>query len=442
MFPKKILKGVLTFALLAAVLITALLLSVKFIPNEKIRDNLEKSALYFKDKDAYQFLDSRESMNKVQDNRSDAILLQVVYYEKSDDVFRSTMKNEYYEDFEYGGGYAVYQASLGMSPNTEYSRYWHGLALFVRPLLTVTDLTGIRKTVFVLLCILLLVSIIMLCVRKRWDAAILLLISLSCVGFWCSSMSLEYEYIYLALLTILPFYIWLEKRGDDALMCLAVAGGVLTAFLDFLTFETVVYLVPMILVLLIREKEGRLENAKKTLWMVVTDGVIFVVSFGAMYLLKWTLASAAYGYSVFGKALSSAAYRFGETADFEQLSKVKQFFYAPLANLSALYGGVGRVDAGHIAGGLFLTILVVSSVYYLLRGKQKSAASPALWLMAAVPFVRYLVLNNHSYLHNFYTYKALQVTILAVLTLVWLHIDVNMFTQKSISKKSKKRRTK
>ena len=43
-------------------------------------------------------------------------------------------------------------------------------------------------------------------------------------------------------------------------------------------------------------------------------------------------------------------------------------------------------------------------------------------LIAALPVVRICVLMNHSYLHNFFTYRALMASIMAVLGLVWYRI--------------------
>lgn len=79
-------------------------------------------------------------------------------------------------------------------------------------------------------------------------------------------------------------------------------------------------------------------------------------------------------------------------------------------------GGTQRVDVGRALVGLFLYMGILGSVWYLFHKKEgKREASILLLLLGAVVFLRYLVLNNHSYLHEFFTYRTLAAPILASL---------------------------
>ena len=55
-------------------------------------------------------------------------------------------------------------------------------------------------------------------------------------------------------------------------------------------------------------------------------------------------------------------------------------------------------------------------------------------IIALLPLVRYLVLNNHSYLHTFFTYRALASTILAVFAIVWFTLNFRSQKKKSTKK--------
>lgn len=65
------------------------------------------------------------------------------------------------------------------------------------------------------------------------------------------------------------------------------------------------------------------------------------------------------------------------------------------------------------------------SVWYLLRGKEKQPHAAALLLfLGSLVLVRCLVLNNHSYLHCFFTHRALVTLVFSLLASVWLNISL------------------
>ena len=63
-------------------------------------------------------------------------------------------------------------------------------------------------------------------------------------------------------------------------------------------------------------------------------------------------------------------------------------------------------------GVLFLCLAIV----YLFRGKNFDGRAVVLCLLVgAVPYLRYAVLENHAYLHYFFTYRAQLVTVTMLL---------------------------
>ena len=72
------------------------------------------------------------------------------------------------------------------------------------------------------------------------------------------------------------------------------------------------------------------------------------------------------------------------------------------------------------------SIVAVSlSLWYLLRSKETQSHAPPLLLgLSAIVLLRYLVLNNHSYLHCFFTHRALVTLIFALLASLWLNISL------------------
>lgn len=97
------------------------------------------------------------------------------------------------------------------------------------------------------------------------------------------------------------------------------------------------------------------------------------------------------------------------------------------------------MDFGKILIGLLIALLIFGGGYYLLHGKEKQKdVTRTVLVLGAVPYLRYLILNNHSYLHEFFTYRAQAVTIIALCAVVWCNRESQLFRGKTQSSKAKR----
>ena len=219
---------------------------------------------------------------------------------------------------------------------------------------------------------------------------------------------------------------------------LAVVSGVMIAFFDFLTCETLTILIPLLIVFIMKKQENRLPDLKNSLILLIKCGGAWGLSYAGAFLVKWSAASLVTGENKFVKALASVEERF--VGEAEELSPVKQFFLAPLANLSTLFGGTDRVEWRAVIGGLILSAVVLGAFFYLFRSKEKFDRSFTLimLILGALPFARFFLLNNHSYLHEFFTYRALASSILALFAAIWYSLEFRPKKKKSTAKGEKK----
>ncbi|MGN0657247.1 MAG: hypothetical protein ACI4KR_10685 [Ruminiclostridium sp.] len=412
---KKILLYIGSF-LAAVILLWSALILTSLVPNEAIKDNLMNSAVSLNGADPFYQPAGR---NTVTDNYADVILLNVIWNIDSESPFASSLDTKYYDGndgvTDYGENYGLYAALNGAEPNTDYSRYWHGSAVFIRPLLTVTDLSGIRLIGAVCALILLAINCALLLKRRRYAETAALILSLVCVQAWNICLAMEYQPAVLVTLAVLPFFILLEKKGDTALIVLSVISGVLIAFFDFLTAETLTILIPLIIVLSIRFSEGRFPGAKAELLRSVKCSAGWLLAYCGTFLVKWTAASLATGENKFTTALTSAEERFG--GSFSEISPIKQIFAAPFANISAMFGANER---GELFNGILgAVLLIAAAVLALYLARKKKAAKGfiiTVLILGALPYLRYAVLSNHSYLHEFFTYRAQAAAVLALIT--------------------------
>lgn len=411
-------------AVFAAVLLAlwAALVAAAAIPNERIYDNMYESAFFFKDHAPYV---NESQLRLVQDNYADVILLNVTWNMGSD-PFVSTLNSAYYDgndgENDYGENWGFYCTLAGTPPNKDYSRYWHGMAALIRPFMLFTDIDGIKLIGTITAFVLLAVNTALLIIKRQYFAAGALVATLMCVHVWDIRISLEYQPAVLVTLALLPLYILCEKN-DSALSILAVISGVMIAFFDFLTCETLTILIPLIIVFIMRKQDNRLPTFKGCLSLSIKCGAAWFASYAGAYLVKWSAASIVTGENKFAAALSSVEERL--VGEAEELDPVAQFFLAPLANISTLFGGYERVSWRNIAAGLIISAVVLGAIFYLFRSSEKFDRSFTLTMLilGALPFARFFVLNNHSYLHEFFTYRALASTILAIFAMLWYSLE-------------------
>lgn len=145
-----------------------------------------------------------------------------------------------------------------------------------------------------------------------------------------------------------------------------------------------------------------------------------------MFLTKWGLSALVLGRDAFRASADMALERIsgdvsltlvstGEKADLgERLQGIFQ------RNLGCLYWSPQDVKAGTVALVTLAVIVVVSAFWYMAR-KEKCAYDKVVLLavVALVPYVRFLVLSNHTFIHYFFTYRAQLVTVMVLFYLVY-----------------------
>ena len=107
---------------------------------------------------------------------------------------------------------------------------------------------------------------------------------------------------------------------------------------------------------------------------------------------------------------------------------------AVAANLTMMFGGEARVEPGRVAVKMAVSFFILGSVLYLFYKKKGNKTGIRLiLLLGSVVLVRYMVLSNHSYLHEFFTYRALMSPVLAVFLSLALSMELPVFVRRKRS---------
>ncbi len=403
------------------VVLTLLLVGTALIPKEAIRKNMAESAeLLCERKIIFEVIPGIESSKL--DRYADSILLGIAWQYDSADPFGSVMRSAYYSSEVENENEDLKRAVLEDIPsNKEYLRYWHGSIALVRPLLALIPLKGIYILNALVLLILAGILFWMLIRRKWYVLAIGLFIGLVAVSAWFVPFCLEYTWVFLLtfIFSIAAVKV-AESRYYRSFGLMFMIFGMLTVYFDFLTTETLTLTVPLIVFLWARSKRAEDKASDKSdIYIAVRSALSWGVGYLGFWCMKWVIASAVLGENVLplvtghvNERISGRVYSLEGNTGFVDL--IPGSLIRNVGNL--LPFGFGLV--GMIAGVLiFITYCYVIFVYR--RDNRDRKKTLTYFAIALIPFLRYIVLHNHGYLHSSFTYRALLGTILAMAVILY-----------------------
>jgi len=430
-------------------ILVGLLIITAFIPRSAIRDNVLSSAIKMQEEggDYYNLIDGKR-YTRIH-NYADAITLNILYSIGKTD---KGVLGDVFLDPHYAKG-AVIDYSMtevlqeaveqDLAPNYMYDRYWHGMVVYLRPLLVVTDISGVRIISEILLFGLLGFLSVLLWRRKQKLLTISLWIAAAMVALPIAAITMEYYSNWLVMLGISIAVVYWHKDWNQ-IFALMTISGICCAFFDFLTTETITFVVPMVIALMLRQAEGKTEKFSKELVHVGIAGTVWVVSYLLMYVIKWGISSIITGTNRFAPALEMFWYRQGGAMDVVDIEMFNQADFVWMQDntmsfktLAILYNirnllGISKECSIATLGLFCLAGLALLAVfYYLYRGKGQEAQSGWLiLLLGVVPIVRYIVMYNHSYTHDFFTYRALFGTIVCLILGTWNIVDAKLLAKR------------
>ena len=402
-------KTLILFFLTASLLSGMLFLSA-LIPKEKIRKNCLSSAEYLTQTEEFFNVIPEHSASRI-DRYADAILLNIAYHYDADYPIRSALLSAYYftptqdETINY-----LEAVEKDAGPNQQYLRYWHGSILFVRPLLTFLSIRQIYILHGIVLSVLLAVFLIMAWKYTQKALAIAMALALLLTGSWFVPLSLEYTWTFLVLLISSLIALILASKGKvQTSSSFFLLTGMVTCFLDFLTTETLTLLIPLLIFLWILRPTGR-DAWRFTVRCTLNWGIGYV----GFWISKWGLTALVYRENVMPYVAEHIGERLG--GEVGGVGFFTMIAGAILRNVFCLfplgYGGAGATAA---------VALLIAGAYIAYVYRVKEADTKRILLFSAiglVPFVRFLILHNHSYVHYFFTYRALASTVFAIVLII------------------------
>ncbi len=407
---KIIIKYISVFMVLIAIEL-GLLVAVALIPKEHIRDNVHESALYLTSKEVF-FKANNLDKSSVIDRYADSILLGIAYSYNENEPVKSVMKSGYYHQDTANENYNLLAAVEGnLEPNYEYSRYWHGSIAIVRPMLTIFNVKQLYINLYIITFLAIICLVFFAKKYVNFKIALGIILSFLLVSIWYVPLSLEYIWTFLIMLFSSIMEILMFKNGRRNFYVYFFTIGGVTAYFDFLTTETITLLYPLILLLVMMESGGELRNFKNGIKFTTFTALNWALGYVLTFVSKWGIASIVLEKNCFSEALSQAGYRIGGNT--ENITFAGKILSSLARNISCLFPFSYMGKSGF--GFAILTLIAVLVIFYLFRNNKKPVYFPALmFIIGVIPYIRYIILNNHSYIHYFFTYRAQVTTILCL----------------------------
>ncbi|MBQ3517145.1 MAG: hypothetical protein IJA29_07960, partial [Lachnospiraceae bacterium] len=380
-----------------ALLCFLFLLAAALVPQEAVRENAVKSAEYFYENALFENAVGNLENFKT-DNYADCISTGIAWHLGEGDRIPAVISADYNRRPDENVNVSFYREMQGEEIATEnYSRYWHGSAGVIRLLLVFADIETIRYVIATVGVLLNMAFVITLMRRKQFALGVTYSIAfLLCNGFF-ALICMEYAFIFL-LVPLASMFLLMNKNmvKESNVQATFLVIGILTAFFDFLTTETLTFTVPFVIYFIVVRGQIR-QNAQEKLqrrsdWMfLLKSGIAWCGGYAVMFLTKWGLSALVLGRDAFRASADMALERIsgdvsltlvstGEKADLgERLQGIFQ------RNLGCLYWSPQDVKAGTVALVTLAVIVVVSAFWYMAR-KEKCAYDKVV-LLAVVALV-------------------------------------------------------
>lgn len=277
-----------------------------------------------------------------------------------------------------------------MSVNN-YARYWHGYQVFLRPLLVFYQYYQIRyMNVIVFVFILLAVSRE---IKKRLGKAfdIAFWMTMICAGLTVIPVNMQFMPVFMTALTasliILARYPF-EKKENLGLFFMVI--GMVTNFLDLLTFPLVALGMPMMICLALDARDNRRGSLQNAVKMTLMWGI----GYALCWMSKWLLANLILEGNVMDSVFTHANQWAGErTGRLEAVQLNFQYFF--------LHQGLRTMILPIALGGA----LVVLAVVFHDGSREKRLCAAVMFATALIPYAWCFVMAEHSILHAWFTYR-------------------------------------
>ncbi len=395
---KRILKYLLTIIIVLTIM-TSLSILEKTIPNTKSRINIIKSTTYFQDYYKKQIKSTKPNLHQV-DMTNELNQISIIYLENNKDYYTEMIEMNY--DSKAQEKIRHFKSINDYSVNKEYSRYWHGNLVILKPLLSFFTIKTIYKIHLVIFLIIFCVLLFKLLKHSILLTIAFILGAISINMFNVTNCTNLINIFYLAMITSIIIIHKYEKDQNINILFLII--GMLSSYFDLITCETITLTLPLFIYIFLHFKDKKQISIKT----IIIPILLWLLGFTISYLFKWLLVVIHYHGHFIDKVFDPLKLElFKESKNITNTIKIAFKSLLPY-NINFIY--------------IFVAVSLFISIINIIKLKKNRINYLFLIIISLIPFLRYLVLSYHSNLNNYFTYKAFLPFIMFLITSDILYI--------------------
>lgn len=296
-----------------------------------------------------------------------------------------------------------YLEGVPQGREVEYSRYWHGYLVVLKPILLLTSFNSIRLLNSALQLLLVGYIVLMLSKKAMNSTAMAYLFSLPFMFYVSTYASLSLSVCFYLMNLAVLFQLKRDQQlfDENKYGIFFLVVGISTSYFDLLTYPLITLVYPLCLFFVFH-----MDTLKSNLCKMIIYSIEWCVGYACMWASKWILTDIMLEGDIIKDALSTIQFR---TQCVENVSRVEGFINAislhiqPFANWCYLMLIL-----------LFFVVVVIKMfrVGFFSTFKQLSKGS-VFFVIALYPFGWLFVIQNHSVYHWQFTCRILSATIFA-----------------------------
>lgn len=387
-------------AFLCSVIGGSFLLAAAYaLPQRSIDKHVEESVAVLAEEGNYP-VETPGILGTMRDNYTDAIMLNMASYDSKYPLLQKAFGNYKKRNSDKYAVTWLEHRNDKDAKSVSYARYWHGYLVPLKLLLEVFNYQQIRSLI-IFTDLLLIVWICLLMQKKGRNRYIFpFLITLMFFPLNIVGKSLQFSTVFIPVLLEILVMLKYEKNFHAQYGLLFLFSGIVTAYLDLLTYPLVSVGFLLCFAIISDENSRCFGKWKNMVGYTLSWGI----GYGGMWASKWLISSLILRENVLKNAVDTAAFRVSTSN----------------GNDTWTHMDVWKVNISN-SPKIILVLVLIFVVYLLSRCVQKKTdkinfiSNSVFIIIACMPFVWYFIMSNHSYIHSFFTHRELAVSCLAIL---------------------------
>lgn len=341
------------------------------------------------------------------DNLTDSYMLLAASHEDTESPWKAAMDiciTGYEDELPPRALVSIYRDGDEPTVDTEfsYARYWHGYLIVLKPLLCLFNYGEIRYLMSALQLIMLFVTAFFIQKKMGLWYALPLIVAYIFMNPASTMTCMQYNVITILMLSFLVVVVrrldyWITNEYVTIL--LFCTFGLMTSYFDLLTFPILTLGMPILTLTAYRIFRLQRNNIQ----FILKNSVAWAVGYCGMWALKWAYGTVILGRDLFSEAIYNAEIRTSSTAADEAIT----------------YSNVIKVNIAQVSIVSLIICALVLAAILLKKAKSKPRRGwevlACFVLVGSYPFAWYFALKNHSYVHNWFTFRSMALTAYSIL---------------------------